>query len=148
MNSEGIYVFSSTNLSRMYLKTISKWTMITGTLFIWVIKFIIRPFVHIPSVMKPLVGLAPNLIGSFLLPFAACLFFRRFFRLQTSADLTFTCCFGLLLTIINEYLQLIPVFGRTFDYLDIISSVAGVCCGHLVFARLMKTQSQISQIVG
>lgn len=128
----------------MYLKNISKWIMITGTLLIWTVKFIIRPFVHIPVSIKPLMGFAPNLIGSFLLPFGACLFFQRVFRLETSRDLTFSCSFGLLLVIINEYLQLIPVFGRTFDYLDIFSSVIGVFCGHLVFARLMV--SQISKI--
>ena len=131
----------------MYLKTISKWTVITGTLLIWIVKFVIRPFIHIPHVVKPVIGFAPNLIGSFLLPFGACWFFQRFFRLSTSADLTFTCSFGLLLVIINEYLQLIPIFGRTFDYLDIFSSVVGVFCGHIVFARLMTKQiSQISQI--
>jgi hypothetical protein len=129
----------------MYLKTVSKWMMIVGTLLIWTVKFFIRPFVHIPVALKPLVGFAPNLVGSFLLPFGACLFFQRFFRLRTLSDLAFTCSFGLLLVIINEYLQLIPVFGRTFDYLDILSSVVGVFCGHLVFAKLM-TQSQISRI--
>ena len=128
----------------MYLKNISKWIMITGTLLIWTVKFIIRPFVHIPFALKPLIGFAPNLVGSFLLPFGACLFFQRFFRLETSRQLAFTCSFGLLLVIINEYLQLIPFFGRTFDYLDIFSSVIGVFFGHLVFARLME--SRISQI--
>ena len=124
----------------MYLKNISKWVVIAGTLLIWAIKLIIRPHIHIPHALKPLVGFAPNLIGSFLLPFGACWFFQRFFRLQTQADLTFTCSFGLLLVIINEYLQLIPIFGRTFDYLDIFSSVIGVFCGHLVFGRLMSSQ--------
>lgn len=124
----------------MYLKNISRWTVITGTLLIWTVKFLIRPLVHIPPLLQPLVGFAPNLIGSFLLPFGACWFFQRYFRLQTQRDLTFTCSFGLLLVIINEYLQLIPVFGRTFDYLDIFSSVIGVFCGHLVFGRLMGSQ--------
>ncbi len=121
----------------MYLKTVSKWTLIAGVLLIWIVKFIIRPFVHIPFPVKPLIGLAPNLVGSFLLPFGACLFFQRFFRLENSRDLAFTCSFGLLLVIINEYLQLIPAFGRTFDYLDIFSSVLGVFIGHIVFAKLL-----------
>jgi glycopeptide antibiotics resistance protein len=82
------------------------------------------------------VGFTPNLIGSFLLPFGACWLFQRFFRLQTTADLRFTCSVGLLLVIINEYLQLIPVFGRTFDYLDILFSVVGVVIGYHVFAKL------------
>ncbi len=128
----------------MYEKIFSKWMVITGTVFIWAIKFLIRPFVHIPHPLKPLIGFAPNLIGSFLLPFGACWLLPRIFKLQTAADLTFTCCFGLLLVIINEYLQLIPVFGRTFDYLDILASVVGVFCGHFVFARLMV--SRISQV--
>lgn len=121
----------------MELKRFSKWMVICGTLLIWLIKFLVRPLVHIPTAFKPLVGIAPNLVGSFLLPFGACWFFQKYFRLQTPADLNFTCCFGLLLVIINEYLQLIPVFGRTFDYLDILSSFAGVLMGYFVFARLM-----------
>jgi len=131
----------------MHLKNISKWTVIAGTLLIWAVKFIIRPFVHIPHSLKPFVGFAPNLIGSFLLPFGACWFFQRFFKLQTQVDLIFTCCFGLLLVIINEYLQLIPVFGRTFDYLDILSSVVGVFAGYFVFARLMVKQIAPTGIV-
>lgn len=126
----------------MNLKAASKRIVIAGTLLIWTVKFVVRPFVHIPHSIKPLIGLAPNLIGSFLLPFGACWFFRRFFRLQRQADLIFTCSFGLLLVIINEYLQRIPVFGRTFDYLDIFSSVVGVFCGHLVFGKLMSSQMQ------
>ncbi len=122
----------------MYLKNFSKWVMIVGVLLIWIVKFFVRPFVHVPASLKPFIGLAPNLIGSFLLPFGACLFFRRFFRLETAQDLTFTCSFGLLLVVINEYLQLIPVFGRTFDYLDIFSSVMGVFLGHVVFGKLLS----------
>ncbi len=121
----------------MYLKKISRLVVITGTLLIWTVKFIIRPFVHIPHELKTVIGIAPNLIGSFLLPFGACWFFQRFFKLKTEADLRFTCGFGLILVIINEYLQLIPVFGRTFDYLDILFSVVGVFFGHLVFSRCM-----------
>lgn len=112
--------------------------VVLGTLLIWTVKFIIRPFVHIPTFWKPVFGIAPNLLGSFLLPFGACWFFQRFFRLETKHDLNFTCSFGLLLVIINEYLQLIPVFGRTFDYLDILFSVVGVFFGHLYFNYLMR----------
>lgn len=121
----------------MPLKQISRNVMIVGTLLIWSIKFLVRPFVHIDSSFKPFIGLAPNLIGSFLLPFGACWFFQRIFRLETEIDLNITCCFGLLLVVINEYLQLIPFFGRTFDYLDILSSVIGVFLGHLYFRKLM-----------
>jgi hypothetical protein len=130
----------------MHLKHVSKWVVISGTLLIWSVKFLLRPFVHIPVSLKPFVGLAPNLVGSFMLPFGACLFFQRFFRFENTKDLAFACSFGLLLVIVNEYLQRIPVFGRTFDYLDILSSVAGVFIGHLVFARCMNSRSHISDM--
>jgi hypothetical protein len=119
------------------LKKISACITAVGICCIWTIKFLIRPFVPVAPELKILVGVAPNLIGSFLLPFGACWFFQRIFRLQTQWDLTLTCSVGLLLVIINEYLQLIPLFGRTFDYLDILSSVLGVFLGHISFGRLM-----------
>jgi hypothetical protein len=43
----------------------------------------------------------------------------------------------------NEYLQRIPVFGRTFDYLDIVSSVIGVCLGYWAFSGLMKRETAV-----
>lgn len=119
------------------LKHISKWTVITGTLLIWTVKFIIRPFVHIPAYWKPVFGMAPNLIGSFLLPFGASWLFPWMFGMRTLKELRLTCWFGLILVVINEYLQLIPFFGRTFDYLDILSSFIGVFLGYLAYAKLM-----------
>lgn len=127
----------------MPLKNASRRIMIVGVLLIWSIKFLVRPFIFIDPFFKPLVGLSPNLIGSFLLPFGACWFFQRIFRLETTTDLDITCCFGLLLVVINEYLQLIPVFGRTFDYLDIISSVVGVFFGHLYFKKLITRYTTV-----
>ena len=121
----------------MYLKNISRIIVIAGTLLIWAVKFLLRPFVHIPYLLKPLVGVAPNLIGSFLLPFGACWFFQRIFRLQNARDLRITCLIGLMLVIVNEYLQLIPFFGRTFDYLDIAFSFVGAGLGYIAFTRLM-----------
>jgi glycopeptide antibiotics resistance protein len=118
--------------------SVSKRVVIVGTLLIWTIKFLVRPYLLIPVWLKSLTGVAPNLLGSFLLPFGACWFFPRIFPLQTKANLRFTCVFGLLLVIINEYLQKIPVFGRTFDYLDIVSSFVGVWVGYYAFAIVMR----------
>jgi hypothetical protein len=121
----------------MRIKNISKWTVIIGTLLIWTVKFFIRPFVHIPDTLKPVFGLAPNLIGSFLLPFGACWLFTWAFGMRTIKELKIACWFGLVLVVINEYLQLIPFFGRTFDYLDILSSFIGVFFGYLFYGKLM-----------
>ena len=115
--------------------------VISGTLLIWTLKFIIRPFVHIPYFLKALAGIAPNLIGSFLLPFSACWMFSWMFGMRTTRELKIACWSGLTLVVINEYLQLIPLFGRTFDYFDIVSSFIGLFLGYRFYAGLMaKTQ--------
>lgn len=122
------------------LKKLSAYVVLSGTLIIWMIKFVVRPFVHIPYWLKPFTGIAPNLIGSFLLPFGACWFFHRIFRMQTIQDLKIATWFGLVLVIINEYIQMIPIFYRTFDYLDILFSVVGVICGYFAFAKAMSSR--------
>jgi hypothetical protein len=38
--------------------------------------------------------------------------------------------------VVNEYLQKITVFGRTFDYYDIVFSSAGLIAACLLFGRL------------
>lgn len=100
---------------------------------------------HIPAVLKPLAGISPNLIGSFLLPFGACWFFQKYFILRTLLHLRVTCLFGLGLVIINEYLQLIPFFGRTFDYMDILFSFIGVFAGYAAFAGLMVKSGMLKE---
>lgn len=130
----------------MILKNYSKWIVTAGTLTIWSIKFIIRPFVHVPDMLKPFTDVAPNLIGTFLLPFVACWFLQKYFRLETLRQLKITCWVGLVLVIINEYLQLIPFFGRTFDYLDILFSFVGTGIGYYTFAKLMARSSSQEQV--
>jgi hypothetical protein len=125
----------------MRLRVISKWTVIIGTLMIWTVKFFIRPFIQIPDFLKTLTGLAPNLIGSFLLPFGACWMFTWMFGMRTQKELKIACWFGLVLVVVNEYLQLIPFFGRTFDYIDILSSFIGVFLGYITYAGLMLKPS-------
>ena len=129
----------------MLLKNYSKWIVVAGALAIWTIKFFIRPFLHIPDALKPIAGIAPNLIGSFLLPFCACWFLQKYFRLQNLQQLKTICWFGLMLVVINEYLQLIPFFGRTFDYFDILFSFIGVGIGYYIFARLLIKSSSLEQ---
>lgn len=129
----------------MQLKKWSKWLVVSGTLIIWLIKFIIRPYIHIPALLKPLSGISPNLIGAFLLPFGARWLFNKYFVLRTLWQLKITCLFGLALVVMNEYLQMIPLFGRTFDYMDILASAAGVSIGYAAFARLMVKYSVVQQ---
>lgn len=122
----------------MQLKTISKWIVIIGVLFISCIKLFVRPYVHVPAGMQLVVDVAPNFIGSFLVPFFACCLLKKYLPVENASELKLVCGLGLLLGIVNEYLQLIPVFGRTFDYFDIIASGMATILGYNSFAMLMN----------
>ncbi|MBL7729577.1 MAG: hypothetical protein JNM88_00245, partial [Chitinophagaceae bacterium] len=82
----------------MQLKQLSKWLVIGGTLLIWTIKFIIRPMQVAEGSFAFLLGIAPNLLGSFLIPFGACWFFSgrnhlvaRVFRVTNPFELRLVC---------------------------------------------------------
>lgn len=132
----------------MYLKQISRTLIITGAFIIWAIKFFVRPF-HVWEGGKFFLGIAPNLLGSFLIPFGAYWFFSgrnffiaRIFRLQSAYDLRMVCLLGFGMLIVNEYLQMIPFFGRTFDYNDIFFSSVGLMVSHFVFGKLQQRDLQ------
>ena len=127
----------------MELRQSSKWVVITGTLVIWLIKLGIRPFFDFHQPMTFFLGIAPNLLGSFLIPFGACWFFSgreflvaRIFRIHSIADLRHVCLIGFAMLVVNEYLQLVPMFGRTFDYFDIIFSIVGLSGSYFVFGKI------------
>ena len=128
----------------MEFKPLCRLTAITGALIIWSVKFVIRPFTRFEEPTQFILGIAPNLLGSFLIPFYAYWLFSgrdnfiaRIFRLQSLLDLRFVCMLGFGMLIINEYLQLLPVFGRTFDYYDIISSATGLSVAYFVFRKIL-----------
>jgi hypothetical protein len=136
----------------MELKQISKRMVITGTLLIWAIKLVVRPLQYFDDPARFFLGIAPNLFGSFLIPFGAYWFFcgrnfllARIFRIQSAYDLRLVCMMGFGMLIINEYLQLIPVFDRTFDYYDIISSLVGLFTSYFVFAKFQQRYSMVKE---
>ena len=129
----------------MELKQVSKWFVITGTLFIWMIKFVIRPLYLFDDPVRFFFNIAPNLFGSFLIPFGTYWFFSgrnfllaRIFRIQSSYDLGMVCMMGFGMLVVNEYLQLIPFFGRTFDYNDILFSSVGLAASYFVFGKIQS----------
>src|SRR5258708_1347790 len=133
----------------MELKQVSKWFVITGTLFIWMIKFVISPLYLFDDPVRFFLNIAPNLFGSFLIPFGAYWFFSgrnfllaRIFRIQSPYDLRLVCLMGFGMLVVNEYLQLIPFFGRTFDYFDIIFSVIGLSASYFVFGKIYNQSVQ------
>ena len=133
----------------MELRQASKWIVITGTLVIWLIKFGVRPFFDFHETLTFFLGIAPNLFGSFLIPFGAYWFFSsrefllaRIFRIDSIADLRHVCLIGFAMLVLNEYLQLVPMFGRTFDYFDIIFSIVGLSGSYFVFGKIYNQAVQ------
>jgi hypothetical protein len=127
----------------MEIKNISKWLVVSGALIIWSIKLVIRPYWDVEQPVKFFLGIAPNLFGSFLIPFAACWFFSgkdflvaRVFRINSLNSLRLVCYLGFGMLVVNEYLQLIPFFGRTFDYWDIVFSALGLSVSYFVYGKI------------
>jgi hypothetical protein len=127
----------------MELKQTCKWMVGGGTLLIWMIKYFIRPLHIHHEPIRFFLGIAPNLFGSFLIPFGAYWFFNgknfmlaKLFRIHSLQQLGWVCMLGFLLLVVNEYLQLIPVFGRTFDYFDITFSAMGLIASYFLFGKL------------
>jgi len=127
----------------MELKQISKWFVIAGTLIIWTIKYIIRPMQLFDDPTRFFLNIAPNLLGSFLIPFGAYWFFSgknflvaRIFKIENAFDLRIVCLLGFGMLVVNEYLQRIPFFGRTFDYNDILFSSVGLIASCFVFGKI------------
>lgn len=125
--------------------------VIIGTLMIWTIKYIIRPNCRGDEDLLFILGIAPNLLGSFLVPFGACWFFQgkdnivaRFFQVRSIPELRNVCVIGFILLVINEYLQKIRFFGRTFDYYDIIFSMIGLLVAYLVFSRKLARRVMLA----
>src|SRR5690242_13286137 len=124
----------------MELKQISKWIVIVGALVILFIKLVLRPMQLFDDPFRFFLGIAPNLFGAFLLPFGAYWFFNghnyilaKVFHIRSSYDLRVVCMIGFVMLVVNEYLQLFPVFRRTFDLYDIIFSGVGLTCSYFVF---------------
>ncbi len=135
----------------MELKQISKWFVICGTLLIWIIKFILRPDHLFGEPLLFFFNIAPNLFGSFLIPFGAYWFFSgrnffiaRIFKIESLYDLRLVCLLGFAMLVVNEYLQQVPFFGRTFDYYDILFSAIGLLCSFFVFGRLQRLYQTVT----
>ena len=129
----------------MQLRNFCKWMVVAGITMIWIIKFGIRPYVHLETPLKFMAEVVPNFFGAFLIPFAAYwLYTHTYFfngslmRFHFFSDTRIVCLFGFSLAVINEYLQLIPVFGRTFDAFDILFSAAGLVLSYYFFTSLQK----------
>jgi hypothetical protein len=127
----------------MELKQISKRVVITGSLLILVIKVVVRPMHLFNDPARFFLNIAPNLLSSFLIPFAAYWLFSgrnflvaRIFKIETAYDLRLVCLLGFSMLVVNEYMQLIPFFGRTFDYNDILFSSVGLFLSYFIFGRI------------
>ena len=124
----------------MKKKDFCKWITITGILIIWTVKWVVRPYFHFDPASTFILGIAPNLAGSFLLPLGAVWLLPEYIDLQLAFVLRWFCTLCFVLLMINEYLQLIPVFGRTFDYFDIVASAGGLTLAYWLIGKMGTSQ--------
>ena len=122
--------------------------MLAGAGLILFIKLYIRPYFQLDGILKGMEGIAPNFIAAFIMPFAAYWLYTHpkflnglLLRFAFFADLRVVSLVGFLLIVINEYFQLMPVWGRTFDYLDIFSSALGQLSAYYAFLFLQRKLS-------
>ena len=114
----------------MRKETAAKIIVVTGTAFILSLKFFIRPqFAGMHNLSTYIMGIFPNLLGSFLLPVGLIMLPKFFSHVNCMKSFYWfgACCF--LALCFNEALQLIPIFGRTFDLNDIAASLVGLLTG-------------------
>ncbi len=132
----------------MSLKTFCKYVFISGAILIIIIKLLIRPYFHFIAPLQFFFGIAPNLISAFLFPFVCYWLLGRWINLHQDRQFKLFCisCFAFLL--INELFQLMPVFGRTFDYNDILASAVGLSasyffCSKYLFPKMVPQQDVV-----
>ena len=135
----------------MELKQASKRIFLTGTLLIWLIKYLIRPVYPEADTARFFLNIAPNFVGAFLIPFAAYWLFSgrnflvaRVFRIDSPYELRQVCLMGFGMLLVNEYLQRISIFGRTFDYYDILFSSFGLTIACFVFGKLQQRYAPLA----
>lgn len=131
----------------MEKKDFCRWITITGVLVIWTVKWAVRPYFHFNPASTFSLGITPNLLGSFLLPPGANWLLSKYIDLQMTLVLHWFCIVCFCLLVINEYLQLIPFFGRTFDYFDIIASAIGLYLSYW-FVGKMGTSKLFNSSLG
>jgi hypothetical protein len=68
------------------------------------------------------------------------LFENYFFLFCSAIDVQLLMALFFILLVANEFLQLLPVFGRTFDWNDILFSAIGLGFSYFVFGNLYKKQ--------
>lgn len=130
----------------MLMKNTCRNILVTGTILIWFVKFWLRAYLHNHGLSNYMLGVFPNLMGSFLVPFGVYFFFNNkdsilgsFINMRSSGSLLQVCILSFCMLVVNEYLQLWPIFGRTFDYADIASSAAGLLLAYRFFlVRLIR----------
>jgi len=119
----------------MNLRVLCKWNLVAGIILIGAIKLFIRPYAEAHTIYNFFLGIAPNLVGAYLLLFASHLFFPLHFIFSSERWLRTATFYFFVLLSINECLQRIPVFGRTFDYYDIVASAVGLFLSYSFFLK-------------
>jgi hypothetical protein len=114
---------------------------VTCVIMVWLVKLFIRPYFSFPYPVKFLLGIAPNFLDGFLLPFAIT-WARSYIPVTLSKygvmvkperTLRYSCLLTFLFLILVEGMQLFSFSMHTYDHWDIAASAVGVALAyHLI----------------
>jgi hypothetical protein len=130
-----------TTIFRYYnvIESLPKKICIAGIAFIFCIKFIIRPYLHVPSYFQIFVDVAPNFICGLIFPFMIYWLSNNLIHLKTKLSVQAACIIAFLGLTVNEFSHLMPIFKRTFDVHDIIFSAIGIFTNYASYSYFYKT---------
>ncbi len=103
----------------------AKYFVLIGLFLMITIQYVIRPSYHHHNWFKVVLGFAPNLLSSAFIPV---LFFVVGGKMLPKVSMKSLLALHVMiagLLCMYELLQMITVFGKTFDYLDLLATIIG-----------------------
>jgi ABC-type protease/lipase transport system fused ATPase/permease subunit len=103
----------------------AKYFFVVGLLLMITIQYIIRPAYHHHNWLKVVLGFSPNLLSAAFIPV---LFFVIGGKMLPKVSMKSLLALHIIiagLLCMYELLQMITVFGKTFDYLDLLATIIG-----------------------
>jgi hypothetical protein len=100
------------------------------------IKFVLRPIYFNDPNFSLLLGIGPNFLASFSGIFIAHKLLQYSFWFNFNVPIKIALLVWWLVAILNEVLQLIPLFGRTFDWLDMLASMFAIPFSYWAYTKI------------
>lgn len=114
-----------------------------GLISILLIQYLVRPaWLEAPSFLRFLMNVYPSLASGILIPLCFLIFEGPFFYLIQTIALKLTSFLGLVASLGYEFLQMAPLFNKTFDFFDVLATLTGITLGYFITLTTLKAQEK------